>query len=228
MERLLLFDIDGTLVWGGGAARRAFAGALTGIFGTAGPIGTHDFSGKTDPQIARELLRTTGRSDEEIDALLPDLWERYLTGLEPELAISPPTVLPGVESLLDRLADVRGVALGLVTGNIARGAALKLGAVGLDDRFMVGGYGSDHEHRDHLPGIAMERAAGNWGVEFDAESVWVIGDTPRDVACGKAHGTRTLAVATGYFDTDHLRETDADVVMESFADVDAVLEVVLD
>lgn len=227
MDKLLLFDIDGTLMWGGGAAKRAFEHALTGVFGTAGPIGTLDFSGKTDPQIARELLRRSGRTDEEIDELLPSLWASYLEGLGPELIATPPTVLPGVRRLLDRLEAASGVALGLVTGNIVGGAALKLRSVGLAGRFAIGGYGSDHELRRHLPGIAIERAVGTWGVDFDGQSVWVIGDTPRDVACGKYHGTRTLAVATGYFDRYQLAATGADFVFDDFADVDAVVEVIL-
>ena len=144
MRRLVLFDIDGTLVRGG-PAKDAFHQAMLSVYGTAGPIQDHDFSGKTDPQIARELLHRAGFDDERIDAGLPDLWDGYLTGLAEGLTSRPMEILTGVAALLDALDREGDVALGLLTGNIARGARLKLGSVGLHDRFAVGGYGSDHE-----------------------------------------------------------------------------------
>jgi phosphoglycolate phosphatase-like HAD superfamily hydrolase len=104
---------------------------------------------------------------------------------------------------------------------------LKLASVGLAEHFRVGGYGSDHEVRDHLPGFAVARAVDAWGVTFSEQSVVVIGDTPRDVQCGKHHGTRTVAVATGRFDGGQLEQTGADAVFEDFSDVDHVLEVLL-
>jgi len=138
MKRLLLFDIDGTLVWGG-PAKKAFELAMELVFGTAGSIDGHDFSGKTDCQIARELLRAEGVGDGEIDAGFQRLWQEYLGELEPRLAEMPMTVLPGVRSLLEHLNEIDGVAMGLLTGNIADGARLKLDSVGLMDYFLVGG-----------------------------------------------------------------------------------------
>lgn len=227
MRRLLLFDIDGTLVWGG-PAKDAFRSAMLEVFGTAGPIAGHDFAGKTDPQIARELLHGAGFSDEQVAAGLPRLWELYLGGLERRLPERPMTMLPGVEALLAALAELGDVALGLVTGNIAGGARLKLDSVGLHGHFRVGGYGSDDEARNHLPGIAIQRAKRAWGVSFEADQVVVVGDTPRDVECGRLEGTRTVAVATGRFDFDVLKVAGADHTFEDFADTDQVLEVVLE
>lgn len=226
MRRLILFDIDGTLVEGG-PAKEAFCTAMIAIFGTAGALESYSFAGKTDPQIARELLVASDFDDGDIDAKLPDLWERYLGELKHRIIDDPMRLLPGVGELIEALETESEVALGLVTGNIVRGARLKLGSVGLDGRFHVGGYGSDHEEREYLPGIALSRAAETWGVSFEADRVFVVGDTPRDVQCGKHHGTRTVAVATGHFDAEQLATAGADVIFEDFSEVSAVLEILL-
>ena len=227
MQRLVLFDIDGTLAEGG-PAKGAFHAAMLATFGTAGAIESYSFAGKTDPQIARELLAVSGFDDAEIDAGFPGLWDGYVRELESRIATDPMRLLPGVGELIEALEAEAGVALGLVTGNIVRGARLKLGSVGLDGRFGVGGYGSDHEERRHLPGIALSRALDTWGISFPADAVFVVGDTPRDVECGKHHGTRTVAVATGHFDLMQLNATGADAVLGDFSQVSEVMEILLD
>jgi phosphoglycolate phosphatase-like HAD superfamily hydrolase len=226
MKRLLLFDIDGTLTWGG-PAKEAFSLAMMRVFGTAGPIDGHDFSGKTDPQIARELLVSAGLRDPEIDRGLEELWGAYLRELEDRLPTNPLTVLPGVPTLLEKLLSVRSVALGLLTGNIIGGARLKLGSVGLLRFFPVGGFGSDSEIREELTAVAVGRAEENWGTHFPPESVVVIGDTPRDVSCGKREGARTVAVATGRFDAGALAAADADRVLPDLADLPVSLDALL-
>lgn len=215
MRRLLLFDIDGTLV-SGGPAKDAFHTALLEAFGTAGPIEVHDFAGKTDPQIARELLDRAGLTREEIDAGLPRLWERYLAELAARLPDRPMTVLPGVVELMAALLEARDVALGLVTGNIVGGAELKLGSAGLYQHFRTGAFGSDSEERNQLPGVALRRAVETWGVAFDPDHVLVIGDTPRDVECGLHHGVVTVGVATGRYDAQALRDAGAHHVVDDF------------
>jgi phosphoglycolate phosphatase len=132
-------------------------------------------------------------------------------------------ILPGVPALLEALRGEEGVGLGLVTGNIHEGAQLKLSSAGLYHHFAVGGYGSDHEVRDHLPGVAIERAEEEWSVSFPREQVIVVGDTPMDVICGRYAGTRTMAVATGYHSVDELTEAGADWVLDSFADVETAV-----
>jgi len=224
-DRLILFDIDGTLL-SGGPAKEAFRAALVDVFGTPGPIQDWDFSGKTDPQIARELLREEGRSDEEINEGFPLLWSGYLHRLENLLPGQPTQALPGAQALLTSLQDQEGVALGLVTGNLARGAELKLASAGLGP-FALGGFGSDHEERNHLPAVALERAAERWGKRYAPHEVVVVGDTPRDVACGKAHRLRTLAVATGRFSATALRAAGADVTVEDFSDPEKICRILL-
>ena len=227
MTHLILFDIDGTLVWGG-PAKEAFLAAIDAAFGTVGPVGEVAFAGKTDPQIARALLNLAGLDDNQIDAGLPKLWERYPSELARRLPAKPVEALPGVPELLGALEAMPEVALGLVTGNIKQGAHLKLGSAGLAGSFRVGGFGCDHEHRNHLPGIAIQRAERTWGVPFHPEQVVVVGDTPRDVECGRYHGTRTFAVATGHFDLEALEATGADHVSPDLTSTEEVVSALLD
>lgn len=222
MQRLILFDIDGTLLRGG-PAKHAFVTAMVETYGTAGDVDGLSFGGKTDPQIVRELLDGAGFSPDAIARGLPELWERYLGYLEAGLAEVPMRVLPGVHDLLDALAGLEGVAVGLLTGNIVGGARLKLGSAGLWERFAIGGYGSDHEERDRLPAIALERARAHWRAALPAAEAIIVGDTPRDVACGRAGGTRTLAVATGFYSAAELEETGADHVIEDLSATDRVV-----
>lgn len=222
MRHLVLFDIDGTLV-AGGPAKEAFHRALLETFGTAGDIDGHDFSGKTDPQIARELLEGAGLATAAVDRGLPALFRAYLRELGARLPDHPVTVLPGVPRLLEALSEAGDVALGLVTGNIAGGADLKLGSARLRERFPVGSFGSDSEVRDDLPPVALERARAEWAVDFAPARVWIVGDTPRDVACARAHGLRTLAVATGRFEAGVLRSTGAERVVDDLDDTAAIV-----
>ncbi len=224
--RLVLFDIDGTLVTGG-PAKEAFLGAMVEVFGTAGPVDDHDFSGKTDPQIARELLERVDHPTEAIESGFPRLWHRYLDRLRSSLHHNPMRVLPGVRALLVALEERAEVRLGLVTGNVERGAYLKLESAGLHAPFRVGGFGSDHEVRNHLPAVAVRRAHVEWGVKFEPDAVVIIGDTPRDVECGRAHGAHTVAVATGRWTREALVESGAAVTLDDLSDMAQALDAVL-
>ncbi len=222
VRRLILFDIDGTLVWGG-PAKDAFQTAMIETFGTAGDVSGVSFAGKTDPQIARELLSGVGLEEGRIDAGFDELWDRYLGYLESKLAERPMRILPGVQALLDSLSVLEQVGLGLLTGNIERGARLKLGSAGLWGHFDIGSYGSDHEERDELPAIAFGRASEFWGGPVDPRTSVVVGDTPRDVACGRKGGARTLAVATGRYGAADLEAAGADHVLDDLSSTDEIL-----
>ena len=226
MRRLVLFDVDGTVL-SGGPAKEAFRKALVEVFGTAGPIHEWEFSGKTDPQIARELLTEAGVEPGQIARGLPGVWECYLAEMKARLPSCPTRPLPGVEGLLSRIDAAGTVAQGLLTGNVIEGARLKLGSAGLSQWLTVGAFGSDNEARNELPAIAIRRAERHWGTRFPAEDVVVVGDTPRDVDCGRSHGTRTVAVATGRFGFEALRETEADIVLESLEETDQALTAIL-
>jgi phosphoglycolate phosphatase len=230
MRRLILFDIDGTLLSSGGAAKRAFQRAMLEVYGTAGPIATHGFAGKTDPQIARELLARDGFGDAEIDAGLPRLWTAYLRELRVELALPGHRmrVMAGVPELLAELAPrAADAVVGLLTGNIEPGARLKLASARLDG-FRLGAYGSDRERRSDLPPIAVERARALTGIEFRGRDIVIIGDTPDDMTCGRALDVRAVGVATGGFDTAALREAGAYTAFDDLADTGRVLEAILD
>ncbi len=228
--KLVLFDIDGTILWSDGAGRRAMTSALTEIFGTAGPT-DYRYDGKTDPQIVRDLMRFAGHSDEYIDAHLSRLLECYVTGLTAELAESAcrPRLFPGVSELLDTLEAHHQIVLGLLTGNTREGAALKLRAVGINpERFRVGAFGSDHAHRPELPAIAVRRARETLGVDIPGHAVFVIGDTPADIDCGRAIGARAIAVATGRYSVQELARHAPVAVFADLTDTAAVMQVILD
>jgi len=230
MQRLILFDIDGTLLTARSAPRRAFERGMREVYGTTGPIATHSFAGKTDPQIARELLCLEGLDDATIDAGLPRLWDVYVRELERELAAAEHRthVYPGVRGLLQALDERDAdVCVGLLTGNIEPGAGLKLESAKLRHHFRLGVYGSDCEQRDGLPPIAVERALALTGISFNGTDVVVIGDTPSDVTCGRALGVRAVAVATGGHDRAALEAAGAAVVFDDLGDTTAVLDALL-
>jgi phosphoglycolate phosphatase-like HAD superfamily hydrolase len=229
VKRLILFDIDGTLLWTRGAAKRAFLRAMIEVYGTAGPIATHSFSGKTDPQIARELLRLEGFGDDDIESGFQPLWTMYTRELRSELALPDheTIVLPGVRDIIAALAERTDVLVGLVTGNIHDGADLKLASAALGGAFRLGAYGSDNERREALPPIAVERARAVAGKGFSGRDIIVIGDTPADVTCGRALGVHAVGVATGTFATDALVAAGAHTVFADLTDTGAVLDVLV-
>jgi len=221
---LVLFDVDGTLIDSAGAGREAIEGALHEVYGTAGPIDDTPFDGLTDPWIVRTLLEAEGLDRAVIAAGLDALWASYVRRLADSLRTRADRlrVLEGVAALLDALA-VEEAAVGLLTGNIEAGAAQKLAACGLEDRFDFGAFGSDAEDRDALPEIALERAAAAAGRRFAPDRVWVVGDTPRDVGCARAGGVRALAVASGRYSVNELRGCGPDAAVVSLRDTDRIL-----
>jgi phosphoglycolate phosphatase len=223
--KLVLFDIDGTILLTDGAGRRAVHRALIEIFGGTGP-GDHRFDGKTDPQIVRELMRLEGHSDTRIDASMQAVFDRYVVLLREELEVAGDAVrlMPGVRELLDVLATRSDVVLGLLTGNLVGGAHAKLQAAGIDPSlFRVGAFGSDHEVRGELPAVAQRRARDELRVDIPGRDVVVIGDTPADIDCGRTIGARAIGVATGHYSVDELRRHDPAAV---FADLSPTEDVV--
>jgi len=227
---LVLFDIDGTLLLTAGAGRRAITAALADRLGGGDAWRQIRFDGKTDPQIVRELLAAAGDAAADDPDTIAGICDRYVVHLEEELERSPGAtrLLPGVALLLDRLESRGDVVLGLLTGNLVRGAGLKLRSGGLDPaRFLVGAYGSDSPHRPDLPAIAAERAAPLFGWVPAGETVVIVGDTPADVTCGRAIGARAVAVATGSYTVSVLREAGARAAFDDLSDTDAVLDALL-
>jgi phosphoglycolate phosphatase-like HAD superfamily hydrolase len=193
---VLLFDIDGTLMDSGGAGRRAMERAFERRHARRDACADIQFGGMTDRAIARAGLAAIGVAPAE--AAIDDLLTAYLEALAEELPTSRAVVHKGVEEALDAAARA-GAAVGLGTGNVHRGARLKLSRVGLHERFAFGGFGSDHESRSELLRIGAERGAAVFGVSVAVCRVVIIGDTPKDVAAAHAIGAESLAVATGPF-----------------------------
>jgi phosphoglycolate phosphatase-like HAD superfamily hydrolase len=228
MRKLVLFDIDGTLLSTDGAAGRAFETALIDVYGTTGPLSEVSFAGKTDPQIAHQLLALAGLSRTQVDAGLASLWEGYIDHLDEELRHSVVRVCPGVRDLLAWLeARPTEAVIGLLTGNIEAGARRKLGASGIDfDRFRVGAFGSDSEHRNELPAIAKRRAKALVGVNYTGSDMVIVGDTPADIACGETFGARTVAVATGVYSRQELQACAPDFLFDTLQDAAAVWDAI--
>ena len=213
---LYLFDIDGTLVDTGGAGMAALQEATREIFGHEGPA--LDLAGSTDLGIIANIHNhfEIEHTRERFDAYL----EIYLDRLHWNLAHGgfPGRVYDGVPELLAGLGAHPGATVGLLTGNAAAGAAAKMRHFGLAEHFPFGAYGCDHADRNRLGPIALERASAHAGRSFSPNETWVIGDTPKDIACAHAIGARCLAVATGSFSAAQLAAHGADQVVESLGD----------
>lgn len=229
MTTVVLFDIDGTILWTDGAGRRAVHRALEEVFGAAVPEG-HEFDGKTDPQIVRELMQRAGLDSQQIHERLPHALARYVELLGTELgdADHSDKLYPGISPLLDALEARDDVLLGLLTGNVRDGAMTKLTAVGIaPERFKIGAFGSDHAERPELPAIARSRAEAVLGRSVPGRDVVVIGDTPADMGCGRGIGARAIGVATGRYSADDLRACDAFAVFSDLSDTTAVMRAIL-
>jgi len=225
--RLVLFDIDGTLLTDRGAARDAFAKALEAVYGYRGDLARYDFSGLTDPQIARMILGDADLPRDEIDAGLPRLWDAYLDGLTRNATSDRVHALPGIRPLIDALEPRAGVILGLLTGNIEPGARLKLDGARLNDHFAFGAFGSDSADRTRLPPIAMHRAGDLHGHRFDGRDVVIIGDSIHDVRCGVPYDATTIAIASGRTAYETLRAENPRFLFESAEDLDKLLDAIV-
>ena len=226
---VVLFDIDGTLLWSDGAGRRAINVALAEVFGGIGPT-DHRFDGKTDKQIVRELMTLAGHDHAVIDERMDRALAIYVRELHSALRdpAHPPKRLPGVPELLDALDARDDVVLGLLTGNVAPGADAKLRAVGIDPaRFRVTAFGSDHEDRPELPPIAQRRAAELLGDHVAGERFVVIGDPPADMTCGRGIGARAIGVATGRYRVDELLSHGATAAFPDLSDTAAIVAAIV-
>lgn len=211
---LILFDIDGTLMDTGGAGLDSLNGAIEEIFGPGGPV--LNLAGSTDGGIVRGLFEHFRRPYEaDVEEAF---YRAYLPRLEVNLSDESygGRLFDGVPTLLGELTEA-GHALGLLTGNLARGAKVKVSHFGVADHFRFGSYGDDHWDRNRLGPIALERAREVTGQGWKAEETLVIGDTPRDVACAHAFGARCLAVATGSYSEEELTACGADEVVPDLA-----------
>lgn len=225
-RRLLLFDIDQTLINTGGVGMRCLWRAVHEVVeNPVEPVRVNP-DGKTDPSILAEIVERTGHS---LDGLEDEVWARYAQYLAEALTQEDERrgVKPGVPALLTALSVEPRACLGLLTGNLERTARIKLGAFELDHYFPIGAFGSDHADRRCLGPVALTRARDHFAVPFEPSEVWVIGDTVRDVEAAHAFGARALGVATGRVTLDELTATGAEAVLADLSNTEAVLDLLL-
>ena len=223
---LVLFDIDGTLLSAGRASRDALREAFERNGLADMTFDGYDFSGKTDPQIVRELL--AARRDEPADhGSVSRVIDAYLEAIERRIGPEAVVAKRGAAELLETLAARPDATLALLTGNHERGARAKLAPVDFNRYFPFGAFGSDHADRYELPAIAIARARERTGRDFRGKRVVVVGDSIHDVACGRAIGVKSVAVASGLTPPDRLAQEKPDHLFPDFADVPAVAEAIL-
>ena len=225
MPKLILFDIDGTLLGMDGASSWSLNRAMKELTGISDGFQRVSFAGKTDLQIIREGLKKSGLADQ--GDLPNSIKNLYLVYLREELSAGKAHLKAGVNELLRTLQKVDGVYLGLLTGNTEEGARLKLEAFGLNHYFPLGAFGSDNEDRNLLLPIALRRLQESEFISLSYENCVVVGDTPRDVECARVHGASSVAVATGPYSMDELQETEASIVVPDLSSKDKIVDWIL-
>lgn len=231
MGRIILFDIDNTLLYSGGAGSLAMGRAFHKLYGIEDGFRRVEFSGRTDWSILRDAVRQQGildgRPESEFHRELVRFQKLYQDLLPDALQeVTGGRLMPGVPELLAALSERGDARVGLATGNFRLGAFAKLRHFGLGTHFATGGFGDDAEDRGEMVRIAIERVSG--GAEVDAASVWIVGDTPLDIDAAHANGARAFAVATGPLPVEGLLAAGADMAVEDLSDTKAVVSALLD
>ena len=219
--KLVLFDIDGTLIDSGGAGVRALNNAFLDVFSLRDAFNGINVAGKTDTQIVREAL--LARSISTDNGFVPEFIRVYLSHLRHEINNERRHLKKGVREVLSLLAQDAGrYRLGLLTGNIEQGARIKLAPFDLNGFFPFGAFGDDDEDRNKLLPVAVQRYRALYGLDIDYRSCVIVGDTPRDVECARLYGAPCIAVATGPYGFEELARTEADAVMNDLSDIESV------
>ncbi|WP_420264503.1 HAD family hydrolase [Candidatus Magnetominusculus dajiuhuensis] len=220
--KLILFDIDGTLMDAGGAGGKSLSDAFYELFSIKDAFRNIRFDGKTDLRIFKEGLKYHKLTDG--NGVIASIREQYLSRLRLEICTDKKHIKPGITALIEGLRGKNRI--GLLTGNLRAGAEIKLSSVGLWQHFGGGAFGDAHEDRNRLLPIAVEDFYKNTGVRFSFSQCVIIGDTPKDVDVGKTHGAFTIAVATGPYTVGELAEAGADAVFNDLSDTNAVLALI--
>lgn len=226
VHRVILFDIDETVLSTGGAGGRAMEKAISSVFGRTITSKGYSFSGKTDPQIIFELLEVHGIARQQAERSLDEIFTVYLPILVDEVERSQSRLHDGVVDLLETLRTRDDACIGLLTGNIEEGARVKLGKFDLNSYFKFGAFGSDSHDRMKLPAVAHKRAEAVFGRAFSASQLVIIGDARNDVLCAKGYGARAMAVCTGKTPRATLAELEPDHLFDSLQDTAMVMDAI--
>ena len=225
MDRLVLFDIDNTLIKKSRGHHKAFSFAFKKVYGVEATIDAINYYGMTDRQIIREVLKTKGLNDQIIYSKIEECMEAMVEYFNKAIENEDIKALKGAKKLLKEL-EKHGVVIGVVTGNVEGIAKTKLKKAGLSSYFKVGAFGSDDESRAKLVKLAIRRAEKMFGLSSNIEA-FVVGDTPRDMKAGKEAGVKTIGVATGFYSERELKEAGADFVLRSLEEKDKFIDIVL-
>ena len=227
-RKLVLFDVDGTLILTGGVAAGLMAESVSSILNKPIQWTIDNFVGNTDRNIIHTLLRQNGVGESILEDLTDKILEKYLIDLESKLKTdSVVKVLPGVKKLLDVLSVDNNFVLGLLTGNVKRGAQLKLSAKNLFKYFPVGAFGDDALQRKLLPPIAIQRAEKYYKRFFERKDIWIVGDSIPDIECAHTNHIRILVVSSGHTKNEELKKFNPDAFLVNLSDINKVKQILL-
>ena len=223
--KLLLFDIDGTLVRTAGIGRDSMEEAFEQVFGPENGLKGIEMMGRTDPSILKEVLENHNLEWSLAKEL--EFKEIYFNLLEKNIDLPKPgkRLCPGILELLTQLNERADIALGLLTGNWRYGSYLKLKHFHIDDFFSIGAFSDDSEDRNQLVPFAVNRFEKEYGQSLSSKDIFVIGDTPKDIACAKPHNAHSVAVATGFHDMETLKAAKPDFLFENFEETEKVVQI---
>lgn len=224
LKKLVLFDIDGTLLLTSNINRQTLIDALVAVYGTEGSARSHSFAGKMDSVIIYEVLKQAGLNDDHITEKFTTVKQTYIDLLRTQLGPEDVMLMKGIPELLLALSEKKDVVLGLLTGNFEGSGRNKLELPALNHFFPFGAFADDAYHRNELPAIAIQRAYAMTGKKFKAEEVVIIGDTEHDINCARAIQARCIAVATGTYSVEQLSAHCPDALFGDFSDTEQVID----
>jgi len=222
-NKLVLFDIDGTLLLASNTNRRILVDALMAVYGTEGNARSYNFAGKMDSVIIHDVLKHAGLKDEHISEKFTTIKNTYIDLVKKQLRPEDIQLLNGVPELLGKLSERKDILLGLLTGNFEGSGRHKLELPAINHFFPFGAFADDAHHRSKLPAIAVERAYSLTGKMFTPEKVIIIGDTEHDITCARAIQARSIAVSTGTYSAEQLKSHQPDALFDDFGDTQKVV-----